>query len=158
VDLETIDLKELLEDIINLVRYNTRYRRIIIEWKSGISVFVKVNKIEMKQVILNLFKNAIEAMSDGGVMGVSLTRKEAGETGSGPATAELTVEDTGPGIPSGEAQSIFLPFYSTKQRASGHMGLGLSISYNLIKKMGGEISAENLEPSGCRFIVRLPAV
>jgi signal transduction histidine kinase len=152
VDMENLDLNELLEDIINLVRYNTRYRKISINWvPSPPGALIRVNKIEMKQVILNLFKNAIEAMSEGGVMGVSLSKNEAENR------VELTVEDSGPGIPAGEAKSIFLPFYSTKRGSSGHMGLGLSISYNMVKKMGGEITAENLDPAGCRFIVRLPA-
>jgi C4-dicarboxylate-specific signal transduction histidine kinase len=105
----------------------------------------------MKQVILNLFKNAIEAMSEGGIMAVSLVGSEAKNQ------IALIVEDSGPGIPAGEAKSIFLPFYSTKRGASGHMGLGLSVSYNIVKKMGGDITAENLESGGCRFVVRLPA-
>jgi two-component system NtrC family sensor kinase len=104
----------------------------------------------MKQVVLNLFNNAIEAMPEGGTLRVSIIRRD------GEGLAELAVEDTGPGIPSGEAKSIFLPFYSTKRGATGHMGLGLSISYNIIKRIGGEITAENLKPQGCRFIIRLP--
>jgi signal transduction histidine kinase/ABC-type branched-subunit amino acid transport system ATPase component len=151
VDLETLDLNELLENIINLVRYNTRYRKIAINWTPMPRAVIRVNKIEMKQVILNLFKNAIEAMSEGGIMAVTLSRNEEKNQ------IALVVEDTGPGIPAGEVKSIFLPFYSTKRGASGHMGLGLSISYNIVKKMGGEITAENLEPQGCRFIIRLPA-
>ena len=149
IDMDNIDLNELLDDLINLISYNTRYRKISIEWKpaSAITV-VRSNKIEMKQVILNIFKNAIEAMSQGGVLRVSVERKDG--------MAELAVEDSGPGIPLDEANSIFLPFYSTKRGVSGHMGLGLSISYNIIKKMGGEIIAENLKPQGCRFIIRLP--
>jgi signal transduction histidine kinase len=102
----------------------------------------------MKQVILNLFKNAIEAMPEGGILRVSVEQKDT--------MTELVVEDTGPGIPADEVNSIFLPFYSTKRGAQGHMGLGLSISYSIIKKMGGEIIAENLDPQGCRFIIRLP--
>jgi signal transduction histidine kinase/ABC-type multidrug transport system ATPase subunit len=151
VDLENIDLNELVYDIIKLVRYNTRYRKITIEWNPApVGAVILVNKIEMKQVILNLFKNAIEAMPGGGIMTVSLSRN--GEKNQ----VALIVADSGPGISAGEAKSIFLPFYSTKRRTSGHMGLGLSISYNIVKKMGGEITAENLDPKGCRFIIRLP--
>jgi two-component system sensor histidine kinase AtoS len=151
LDMENIDINELLDDIISLVRYNTRYRKIEIDWCPALSaVIVYSNKIEMKQVILNIFKNAIEAMNEGGELQVSVERKDEKRL------AEIAVEDTGPGIPAGEAKSIFLPFFSTKRGPTGHMGLGLSISYNLIKKMGGEITAENLEPQGCRFIVRLP--
>jgi two-component system sensor histidine kinase AtoS len=153
MDIENIDLNELLDDIINLVRYNTRYRKIEIDWHPALSaVIVYSNKIEMKQVILNIFKNAIEAMNEGGELRVSVKRKDEN------CLAEIAVEDTGLGIPIGEAKSIFLPFFSTKRGPTGHMGLGLSISYNLIKKMGGEITAENLEPQGCRFIIRLPLV
>jgi two-component system sensor histidine kinase AtoS len=153
LDMENIDINELLDDIINLIRYNTRYRKIEINWRPTPSaVMVYSNKIEMKQVILNIFKNAIEAMGEGGELRVSVERKDE------KCLAEIAVEDTGPGIPTGEAKSIFLPFFSTKRGPVGHMGLGLSISYNLIKKMNGEITAENLEPQGCRFIIRLPLV
>jgi PAS domain S-box-containing protein len=156
VDLENIDLNELLDDIIKLVCYNTRYRGITIEWKSAdMAVMIRANKIEMKQVILNLFKNAIEAMTEGGILRVSVKRLKPAKDTEAPMV-ELAIEDTGPGLPSGEVKSIFLPFYSTKRGDSGHMGLGLSISYNLIKKIGGEIHAENLEPTGCRFVIRLP--
>jgi two-component system sensor histidine kinase AtoS len=153
LDMENIDLNELLDDIINLVRYNTQYRKIEIDWRPALSaVIVYSNKIEMKQVILNIFKNAIEAMNEGGELRIAVERKDE------KCLAEIVVEDTGLGIPTGEAKSIFLPFFSTKRGPTGHMGLGLSISYNLIKKMDGEITAENLEPQGCRFIIRLPLV
>jgi signal transduction histidine kinase len=102
----------------------------------------------MKQVILNLLKNAIDAMPEGGALRISIERKDG--------MMELAVEDSGPGIPQDDVNSIFLPFYSTKRGASGHMGLGLSIAYNIIKKMGGEIIVENLKPQGCRFVIRLP--
>jgi PAS domain S-box-containing protein len=151
IDIENIDLNELLDDIINLIRYNTRHRKISIKWKpASAAAIVRSNKIEMKQVILNLFKNAIEAMSEGGELRVYVERKES------EGLTELAVEDTGPGIPSGELKSIFLPFYSTKRGASGHMGLGLSISYNIVKKIGGEIIAENINPQGFRLIISLP--
>jgi PAS domain S-box-containing protein len=93
VDLENIDLNELLDDIINLVRYNTRYRRITIEWKAAEGmVMIRSNKIEMKQVVLNIFKNAIEAMTEGGLLRVSIERLKM---------VELTIEDPGPGITRG---------------------------------------------------------
>jgi two-component system NtrC family sensor kinase len=90
-------------------------------------------------------------MPEGGIMTVSLSRSEEKNQ------VALIVADSGPGISAGEVKSIFLPFYSTKRGTSGHMGLGLSISYSIVKKMGGEITAENLDPRGCRFIIRLPA-
>jgi signal transduction histidine kinase len=153
---EIIDLNELLGEIINLIRYNTKYRGINVEWSAaegGGSVFVRANKIELRQVVLNLFKNGIEAMAaDSGKSGILRVRLSV-KPAEGQAVVE--VDDNGPGIPGGDIRSVFLPFYSTKRGSAGHMGLGLSISYGLIQKMGGTIAAQNLNP-GCRFTVKLP--
>jgi PAS domain S-box-containing protein len=149
IEMDNVDLSELLNDLINLISYNTRHRKITIDWKQdSAATLVRCNKIEMKQVILNLFKNAIDAMPEGGALRISVKQEDG--------MAELAVEDTGPGISPDDVKSIFLPFYSTKRGVSGHMGLGLSIAYNIIKKMNGDIIVENLKPQGCRFAIRLP--
>jgi PAS domain S-box-containing protein len=149
IEMDNIDLNELLNDLVNLISYNTRYRKISIDWKQDSAVtIVRCNKIEMKQVILNLLKNAIDAMPEGGALRISVKQKDG--------MAELAVEDSGPGISPDDVNSIFLPFYSTKRGVSGHMGLGLSIAYNIIKKINGDIIVENLKPKGCRFAIRLP--
>ena len=106
----------------------------------------------MKQVVLNLIKNAFDAMPNGGTLRIELTV----ETSDNIEWALLSVEDSGSGIATDSKDRIFLPFYSTKSQSEGHMGLGLSIIYGIIMRLRGGIEAENLSPCGCRFTVRIP--
>jgi len=68
----------------------------------------------------------------------------------------LSVEDDGPGIPPGELEQVFDPFFTTRQPGQG-TGLGLSVCARLVQGMGGRIDAENRDQGGARFVVRLPA-
>ena len=67
----------------------------------------------------------------------------------------LTVEDDGPGIPDTVLPRLFEPFFTTKPTGKG-TGLGLSISYDIVKRMGGEITAENRPDGGARFRIAFP--
>jgi signal transduction histidine kinase len=98
---------------------------------------------KMKQVFINLFRNAIEAMPDGGQVTVE-SREELGQ-------ACLTVRDNGPGLPADI--DIYQLFVSTKQ---GGTGLGLSIAQQIVLDHGGTIAAESPEGGGAVFTVRLP--
>jgi signal transduction histidine kinase len=69
----------------------------------------------------------------------------------------LTIEDDGPGIPTQVLPRLFEPFFTTKPTGKG-TGLGLSISYDIIKRMGGDITAENRSEGGARFMIVLPAL
>ena len=71
--------------------------------------------------------------------------------------AVLTIEDDGPGIPTQVLPRLFEPFFTTKPTGKG-IGLGLSISYDIIKRMGGDITAENRSEGGARFTIVLPAL
>ena len=108
---------------------------------------------QLRQVFLNLLKNAMEAMPKGGTItvrcGYSPNRISANE---GAVTVE--VEDTGIGVPSRDLETIFKPFYSTKQKG---MGLGLSLCKGIIEKHGGRIRVESQEGKGSRFIVEIPS-
>lgn len=107
---------------------------------------------QMKQVFLNLLKNAIEAMPNGGTITVrSRYAPEQSPAEGGRIIVE--VEDTGNGVPSTELETIFKPFYSTKKRG---MGLGLSLCRGIIEKHGGKIRAMSREGQGCCVIVELP--
>ena len=68
---------------------------------------------------------------------------------------ELTVEDDGPGIPDAVMPRLFEPFFTTKPTGKG-TGLGLSISHGIIKRMGGQIAAENRPEGGARFRISFP--
>lgn len=74
----------------------------------------------------------------------------------GKPEACITIRDNGTGIKLENPNDIFLPFTSTKGSNSGNIGLGLSVSYNIIKKNKGSITVENLLPNGCKFSLWLP--
>ena len=100
---------------------------------------------KMKQVLINLVRNAIEAMTDGGKVTVRVARDGG--------MAILSVEDTGPGLP--ETVDIFQLFVTTKP---GGTGLGLSIARQIVAQHGGAITAENSPRGGARFEIKLPIV
>jgi two-component system C4-dicarboxylate transport sensor histidine kinase DctB len=69
---------------------------------------------------------------------------------------QISFHDTGPGICDDKPENIFLPFYSTKHGSEQNLGLGLSVSYSIIRKYHGTITVENVDSAGCRFVIMLP--
>ena len=76
---------------------------------------------------------------------------------SGDLGVEISVKDNGPGIPKEIKDKIFQPFFTTKPTGSG-TGLGLSLSYDIVKAHGGELTVETKEDEGSEFIIQLPIV
>ncbi len=149
---EEFEVNALIHNILTLMKHSARHKHITIHFEpSTENVLIVANKNEIKQVILNLFKNSFEAMSSGGEIFLNttiLTEHDA-------EYAQIRFRDTGPGICDEHLSSIFLPFYSTKKGQDSNLGLGLSVSYGIIKKYHGTIRVENIE-SGCQFIITLP--
>jgi signal transduction histidine kinase/HD-like signal output (HDOD) protein len=112
----------------------------------------------LKQVFINLVKNAAEAMPHGGNIYVRTRRVEAGgEVGmgdKGPYALEITLTDDGPGIPQHIKVRLFEPYNTTK--GADHSGLGLSIVYNIIEELRGVITCESVEGKGTTFRILLP--
>jgi two-component system sensor kinase FixL len=109
---------------------------------------VLVDRIQVQQVLINLIRNSIEAMATLNKRELSLSTGLAGAD-----FAQVTVADTGPGIPSRISKRLFQPFVTTKR--SG-MGMGLSICQSIIAEHGGRIWAEPVPGGGVAFHVRLP--
>jgi signal transduction histidine kinase len=113
---------------------------------------------QIAQVLLNVVLNAIDAMPDGGVLGLH-SRIESGLPGTdGPAhaahaTAIIEISDTGCGLDPAMQARIFQPFFTTKQQGSG---LGLAISQRIITQHGGSISVKSAPDAGTTFIIGLP--
>jgi two-component system NtrC family sensor kinase len=105
---------------------------------------------QLQQVFLNILDNAIDAIDKDGVITVSTRQdKNAG-------AVVITIADTGKGMPQEVADKIFDPFFTTKKVGEG-TGLGLTISYSIIEKLGGKISLQSVEGKGTTFTISLPA-
>ncbi len=117
---------------------------------------VKVDKNQMHQVFLNLFLNAIQAMPNGGELKIEVN-PAVSHTAEGPGQnfIKIVVSDTGKGIPPNIIHRIFDPFFTTKPKG---IGLGLSITYQIIKKHGGTIKVESKLDKGTSFIIHLPVI
>jgi signal transduction histidine kinase len=105
----------------------------------------------MKQVFLNLFHNALQAMPAGG----QLLIKSASRQSEGRKWVTVSIKDTGAGITPEHRERIFEPFFTTKA-AQGGTGLGLSITYGIVSDHGGEIEVESEVGMGTCFTVWLP--
>lgn len=112
---------------------------------------VIAGQVRLEQVILNLVTNAIDAMKDAPVRRLTITAEQGGEW------ADLFIRDTGCGIPDTIIKRIFDPFFTTKDVGEG-LGLGLSISYNLVKGFGGSMRAESVIGEGSVINIKLKRV
>jgi signal transduction histidine kinase len=146
---ESIDLVPLIIECLDLLKERMARKRIALEWSPPLErIVAHVNEGELQQVFTNLVMNAVDAMSaEGGTLKVDVETSDN--------WVWIGVEDTGPGIPPGQLEHIFEPFYSTKL-AQGGTGLGLSISHDLVKRHGGDIRVISHPGDGCRFVVELP--
>jgi two-component system NtrC family sensor kinase len=114
---------------------------------------VKVDSQLMQQVVFNLVTNACQAMENAGDL--TIITREIPAQSTEPARAELVVADSGPGIPFDLHEKIFQPFFTTKQEGQG-TGLGLSLSRDIVRKMGGDIQLISEVGKGSEFHVSLP--
>jgi signal transduction histidine kinase len=116
-------------------------------------ILVEADVGQVRQVLLNLLLNALEAVPSGGRVWVELDTKKSSRQ---PVRwVVIRVADSGPGLPGELGQNIFTPFVSTKQTG---IGLGLSICKRIVEAHGGEISAANRPEGGAIFSVRLPGL
>jgi two-component system, NtrC family, sensor histidine kinase HydH len=113
---------------------------------------VRADEEQLRQILINLVRNAIEAMPGGGSVVVTSRRRLVPQ---GPARVEIAVQDSGPGIPAHIRENVFVPFFTTKERGTG---LGLAISQRVVQEMGGWIEVASEEGAGALFTVVLPAV
>ncbi len=113
---------------------------------------VRADEGQLSQVIHNLVLNAVQAMPEGGT--ISIAADNSAPMADGKRMVEISVADTGTGIPKHLLQKIFDPYFTTKQQGSG---LGLATSYSIVKKHGGNITVESIMGKGTAFHVSLPA-
>jgi two-component system NtrC family sensor kinase len=142
------DVNSIIRDLLALVGYQTEYRKTVItEDLDPRLPAVMAIPGQIRQVFMNIIVNALQSMSEGGNLKVSTSMAED----SGAVVA--TISDTGCGIPEGDINRIFQPFYTSKQSGTG---LGLSISYGIIKAHGGDIAVKSEPGKGTTFSVSMP--
>jgi two-component system C4-dicarboxylate transport sensor histidine kinase DctB len=111
-------------------------------------LYVHAEEIRLEQVLVNLVANALDAVAGAAEATIAVGARRAGHG------VEIWVEDSGPGIDRAHLERIFDPFFTTKPVGSG-LGLGLSLSYNIIKDLGGTLSVAETGPGGTRFLITL---
>jgi PAS domain S-box-containing protein len=148
----TVDIREPIADTLRLLRaqFDQTRTTATCDFKDS-NPFVAVEEMQLKQLFLNLFLNAIEAMGPGGDLTVHVYRRNV----PGAQWVAVSVFDTGPGIPDSIKSSVFEPFFTTKPRGSG---LGLAICRAIADANRGTIRAENrMDRRGTVVVVEFPA-
>jgi two-component system NtrC family sensor kinase len=148
-----VDLNDVAARTAMLIVYELQLHGIELEQAlSTEPVVVLGDRHELQQVLLNLITNAVQAVSG---LPPGVPRKITVATSRGDGQAVLRVRDTGPGVASQHASSLFTPFFTTKAAGQG-TGLGLSLSYGLVQAHGGVLSYEPPAEGGAEFRVALP--
>jgi signal transduction histidine kinase len=149
---EPTDLVALVEDVLMLVEKDLQMHRVRLATNFVGHPFALVNANQIQQVVLNLIVNARQAMDNGGNLYIAV--RSFDET----ATAEISVRDTGCGIPADKLREIFEPFYTTKQadqQGQGGTGLGLSLCREIIEAHKGRIRVDSIPGKGTTFTLKL---
>ncbi len=147
VEMEVRSLHDILNDLSPLLwaDANMRGQSIEMDLCEQMPAF-EMNEKEMKQMILNLARNGMEAMTDKGLLTIR-TRLTADDR------IELHVADTGTGIAADKLSKLFEPFFTTKSRGTG---LGLALCLSIVERHNGRIDVQSIEGSGTTFIVSFP--
>jgi PAS domain S-box-containing protein len=140
----------LVEESLSLIRDQKLFMNInLIKALSEEEMFIKIDKTQMNQVIINLVINAVDAMEKKGTLTLRTYRD------SKKNMVHFEISDTGSGIPEQNIPKIFDPFFTTKEQGHG-TGLGLSTVYGIVKENRGTISIKETGPHGTTFLLKFP--
>ncbi len=144
---EFIDMASIVQQLLDLERKYAAHRKIDIKENLRSVPLVYINRDVLKDILLNLTRNAFGAMPEGGELGVEIESQEG--------WVIVQIRDTGTGIAPEHINRVFEPFFSTKPPGQG-TGLGLSIAQSQIKGAGGRIEVESPVGQGTCFSIYLP--
>ncbi|MBC8440923.1 MAG: PAS domain-containing protein [Deltaproteobacteria bacterium] len=143
-----VHIKSLVEDSIKIVEHDAKLHNIAIEMDLDEDVgSIYADKDRLKQVLLNLYLNAIQSMEDFGRLHIQLSRDKSD------GKVMITISDTGSGIKKEELPDIFEPYFTTKLSGTG---LGLAIVHNIVKAHKGELKVKSEPGQGTVFTIILP--
>jgi signal transduction histidine kinase len=147
-----VDLNELISDVLSLINHLRQTQDVALEVNLSKELpWVSVDRNQIKQVLLNLFHNSLQAMPNGGKLIIQTGKRQR----DGRKWVLATVEDTGDGISDEYKARIFEPFFTTRSDQGG-TGLGLSVSYSIITNHGGVIEVDSQKGKGTKFSMWLP--
>ena len=148
VTIKSFDLNHALREVIGFLEKEILFKNIDLQLdlSEGLPE-VMSDRGQLQQVFLNIIKNAVDAVAEGGTVSVSTSAREG--------MGRVVIKDDGHGIPKEILKNIFEPFFTTKEKGKG-TGLGLAISYGIVKKLGGDIQVESEVGKGTTFIIDIP--
>ena len=145
------DLRQLVDEILLLLRPDLDRRRIRVEWKDSKSLPpINLDRNQIEQVLVNVLKNAVESIGEDGRLLLSLGFEGPSNGGWDRGRPYLSIEDSGPGIPADVQPLLFTPFFSTKRNGRG---LGLTLVQEILSAHGFEFSLGPGEGGGAEFRV-----
>ena len=151
VTAEVLDLNDAAQEVISLLSNDLQRNRVVLKTElDGDPLLVAGDRVQLQQVILNLMRNALDAMTDVEDRPRHLVIRTERDV---PDRVRLTVEDVGTGLDPAAADRLFDAFYTTK---SDGMGIGLSVSRTIIERHGGRLWAASNEGPGATFAFSIP--
>jgi C4-dicarboxylate-specific signal transduction histidine kinase len=148
---QELNVNELIGEVLKLMKHELTARavRVVTEFTADLPSIVG-DRVQLQQVLINLILNASDAMSrqaeNARTLTLSSTRVED-------SAVQISVTDTGSGIPRGDEEKVFEPYHTTKAHG---LGLGLSLSRSIIRAHGGRMWAENRVAAGATFYFTIP--
>jgi two-component system sporulation sensor kinase B len=146
-ELSAINISDEVKKTIALMTSYSNIQNITIKKNIQDSLYIKGNKSEIKQVLVNIIKNGIEAMNTGGDLTVNTFEKNG--------FISIEVLDSGKGMTKSQLKKLGTPFYTTKEKGTG---VGLTISFQLIQVMKGKIKVESELEKGTIFTIQFPSI
>ena len=149
-NLVMVDLRLVLDNVLSMLEGDEvrKLTTIDVSFDSDQSL-VKADQVQLEQVVLNLITNALDAINNQPEKQITIKCQHIQDR------FDIQVSDNGPGISRELREQIFEPFFTTKRRGQS-LGLGLSISYNIIKSFGGRLTVADESASGASFCIQLP--
>jgi two-component system NtrC family sensor kinase len=149
LSIQTINLEEIINEVQRVLAKEAESRCITV----GVDLTDEIPQFEsdrgkLEQIFFNLFNNAITVMKDGGHLGIKAEREDTD-------FVSITFSNNGPGIPEADLKHVFEPFFYSRT-GEGGTGLGLAVTYALVREIGGKISVQSELGAGTHFNIRLP--
>lgn len=146
---QKVNLKQIISDVLSFHKKETEYRNIRVDVDVPEDIpEIETDRGKLQQILVNLVNNAFQAMDNGCCLDISASNEV-------PEEVRILISDNGCGMPEENLAKIFQPFFTTKEGGKG-TGLGLTITYGLVKKLHGHISVNSKEHEGTTFILSLP--